>query len=501
VVGTTDPRKYGTAEERLAAWTAESEPAGRLRRLLDALRGVPATLLLDPDLLDAGAVPAQPATDTASPTTNAPAKESSYAASAEEVTARTQLADAVRAASTASGSVLRLPPSDPDIAAATAGDGARVLVEQRVRSEPGDRTVLWPADGGWTATVERAVDALDAGHTGVAIADSSWVRATVGQTTEAVHRTRGGTTLLVSDHALSTRLGGVSDGRGAQAFLADTIALLAERPGTTRAFLVTLPREVSADSSWVSAVTNALAAPWVEGIDLPALAELPPGPTLSPSATHPGIAGSPLGRLGGGLDRDARELAAAASVRADATAYLARWTEATHALTATGWRRDPAGWSDLAEGLREESRKVATELTVPPREINFLADSGRIRIVVANGLDVPVRGLRLRLVPESPRLRIDSPPLELAIGADSRTTVTVAATALAAGVVPLRAVLLSPSGEELSSSTNIRIRVTPTGAAVYWGIGGLAALVLVLGVLRSRRRRRAAQAAAGTLPA
>jgi hypothetical protein len=501
VVGTTDPRKYGTVEERVAAWTAEADPAGRLRALLEVLRGVPATLLLDPDLLDPGAV-SEPVSTTATPTTpNASSDAASYAASAEEVAARTRLAEAVRSATTAAGSVLRLPASDPDLAAATAGDGARALVEERIRAESADRTVLWPADGAWSTAIERTVDALDPGHTGLAVADSAWVTPTQGLSTEALHRTRGGTTLAVADHALSARLGALTDSGGVQAFLADTLALLAERPGTSRSFLVTLPRTVVARSSWVQAVTTALASPWVEGIDLPTLAELPPGPPVIPATTHPTVPASPLAQHGGGLDADARELAAAATVRSDTSSYLARWTETTHALTATGWRGDLAGWSALAAAFRKESRRVATELTVPPRDINFLADSGRIRIVVVNGLEVPVRGLRLRLVPESPRLRIDSAPLELSIGARSRTTVTVAATALAAGEVPVRAVLLTPSGEELSSSTNIRIRVTPTGAAVYWVIGGLAALVLVLGVLRSRRRRRAAPATAGTLPA
>ncbi len=504
VVGAPDPRKYGSVEERLAAWTAEADPGGRLPRLLDAVRGAGATLLLDPALLDAGVVaePPEPtATATATPTPTEAREDASYAASAEEVTVRTALADAVRAGVTAGGSVLRLPASDPDIAAATAGDGPQVLVAERVRHEPAERTVLWPADGGWTTPVEQAVDALDPGRTGIAIADSAWLRQAPGQTTEAVHRTRGGTTLLVSDHALSTRLGGASDGRDVQAFLADTVALLAERPGTTRSYLVTLPRDVSAGPAWVSAMTTALASPWVEGLDVPALAAAKASATVTPSATHPGVAPSPLARFGAGLDRDARDLAAAATVRADAVTYLARWAETARALTSTGWRRDPGAWRTLAETVRAESREVAAELTVPPREINFLADSGRIRIVVANGLPVPVRGLRLRLVPESPRLRIDSAPIELAIGAESRTTVTVAATALAAGEVPVRAVLLTPSGEELSSSTNIRITVTPTGAGVYWVIGGVAVLVLLLGVLRSRRRRRAGTTAAGTLPA
>lgn len=503
VVGTTDRRKYGTVEERVAAWTAEAEPTGRLRALLEAVRGVPATLLLDPDLLDPGAVaePAAP-TATASPTTpNAATDDASYAASAEEVAARTRLAEAVRSASTAAGSVLRLPASDPDLAAATAGDGARTLVEERVRAESADRTVLWPAGGAWSTAIERTVDALDPRHTGLAVADSAWLTATQGRSTEALHRTRGGTTLAVADHALSARLGALTDSGGVEAFLADTLALLAERPGTTRSFLVTLPRTVAANPSWVQAVTTTLASPWVEGIDLPTLAELTPGAPVTPAASHPTVPAAPLAQHGGGLDADARELAAAATVRSDASSYLARWAETTRALTATGWRGDPAGWSALAAAVRTESRRVATELTVPPRDINFLADSGRVRIVVVNGLDVPVRGLRLRLVPESPRLRIDSAPIELSIGAGSRTTVTVAATALAAGEVPVRAVLLTPSGEELSSSTNIRIRVTPTGAAVYWVIGGIAALVLVLGVLRSRRRRRAGPAPAGTLPA
>ncbi len=503
VVAAVDPRREGTAEERLAAWTAEADPGSRLRRLLDAVRGLRATLLVEPTLLDAGTVP-EPATTTGTPTTtpspNAVAEPAAYAASAEEVAARTRLADAVRAAA-AAGNALRLPPSDPDVAAATAGGGALALVRERLGAGASGDTVLWPVDGSWSTPIEGTVDTLDPAHSSLAIADSSWLTATVGQSTQAAHTTRGGTPLLVADHALSDRLARTVDGSGVQAFLADTIALLAERPGTTRSYLVALPRAVAADPAWVSAAAAAQGTPWVEPVDVATLAADPAGAVVTPAATPPKVAASPLTRHGADLERRTRELVAASAVRVDADAYLARWTETSRALTATGWRRDPTGWAGLAEAVRSESDAVAAKLTVPAREINFLADSGRIRIVVANGLDVAVRGLRLRLIPESPRLRIDSDPIELEIGARSRTTVTVAATALAAGDVPLRAVLLTPTGEEISSSTNVRIRVTPTGAFVYWVIGGLAVLVLALGFLRSRRRRRAGAAPAGTLPA
>jgi len=35
----------------------------------------------------------------------------------------------------------------------------------------------------------------------------------------------------------------------------------------------------------------------------------------------------------------------------------------------------------------------------------------------------------------------------------------------------------------------VQVRVTPTGDWIYWGLGGLAGVILVLGIWRSVRRR------------
>jgi hypothetical protein len=77
----------------------------------------------------------------------------------------------------------------------------------------------------------------------------------------------------------------------------------------------------------------------------------------------------------------------------------------------------------------------------------------------------------------------------LRIGPHSRATVSVSVTALAAGLVPLRTTLTTPDGTVVGQGADVMVRVTPTGNWVYAVLGGLGALVLGLGIVRTVRRR------------
>ena len=66
---------------------------------------------------------------------------------------------------------------------------------------------------------------------------------------------------------------------------------------------------------------------------------------------------------------------------------------------------------------------------------------------------------------------------------------TVRVTALAAGPVPLRTTLTTPDGTVIGQGADVQVRVTPTGHWIYWGLGGVAGAILLLGIVRTFRRR------------
>jgi hypothetical protein len=178
-----------------------------------------------------------------------------------------------------------------------------------------------------------------------------------------------------------------------------------------------------------------------------------------------------------------------AQIRDDGDAFKRTWTRASEQLASTRWRSAPTAWLTLIGRVTAATRATTTAVKVSAGTINFLAQSGRLQITVTNDLNVPVENVKLTVEASNPRLRIDSQPPVLRIGPKSRTTVNVSVTALAAGLVPLRTILTTPDGTVIGQGADVLVRVTPTGDWIYWGLGGLAGIILLLGVVRSLRRR------------
>ena len=75
-------------------------------------------------------------------------------------------------------------------------------------------------------------------------------------------------------------------------------------------------------------------------------------------------------------------------------------------------------------------------------------------------------------------------------------------TAIAAGLVPIEAVLTTPNGTPLGQNARVDVRVQPPSVWIYWALGAVAGIILVLGTYRSMRRgsTRASRPAAQEIP-
>ena len=61
-------------------------------------------------------------------------------------------------------------------------------------------------------------------------------------------------------------------------------------------------------------------------------------------------------------------------------------------------------------------------------------------------------------------------------------------TSIAAGLVKVEAVLTTQDGIPLGQNATVNVRVQPPGSWIYWVLGGMAFVVVLLGTQRSLRR-------------
>ena len=491
-----DPDLFGASgTARETAWTSALDPSSRVSRILDATQGAPVTWALDPSLTP----------------TLLPAPADAGAPGTSENSLRTATEQRISSAA-AVHTPWVLPDTDADLGAVAGQGSAEGLFESLIERSAdvaerlqGRADIAWPADGSYTVRAEtglRRLFRVPALAAQVA-STSALPPGLAGQTPGAAQRSTTGLPLLAYDDALSTLLGHTRSAPEAvlstQQFVAESAALLNELPGTSgRAVFVAAPRSFNPDPAaarrFLATVT---AIPWLTPTtteaELEAARRTPP--TQAAPVTRPTTptAGSSRPVLTStritDLERTLRTVRGVAQIRDDGDRFARTWTRAAEQLASTRWRSAPTAWNTLSGRVTTAARQTTTAVKVSAGNINFLADSGRLQITVTNDLDVPVENVKLTVEASNPRLRIDSQPPELRIGPHSRATVSVGVTALAAGLVPLRTTLTTPDGTVVGQGADVMVRVTPTGNWVYAVLGGLAALVLGLGIVRTVRRR------------
>ena len=500
---TPDPDLFGGGgPTREAAWSQALADGSRVNRILEATQDAPVTWAIDPTLTP-GHLP--DGVDIGDGSTQGDQETAMRAATQDRIT---------QAAPRHTPWVL--PDTDADLAAvagATTGESLMSTLvgrSQAVAQKLGGRSdVAWPADGGYTATRETVlrrvfrVPALAAQVTSAAVLGTSGAATTPG----SAQRSTTGLPLLAYDDALSALLARTTSAGDAvlstQQFVADSAALLNELPGTQgRTLFVAAPRSFNPDPDAARAFFAAAGSiPWLTPTTTDATltkARGAVGTTAAPVTrpTLPATGGRAVltsARISQ-LELTVRTVRGVAQIRDDGNEFLRTWTRAAEQLASTRWRGAPTAWNTLSGRVSEAARQTTTAVKVSASTINFLADSGRLQITVTNDLAVPVEEVKLTVEASNPRLRIDSQPPILRIGPKSKATVSVRVTALAAGSVPLRTTLTTPDGTVIGQGADVRVRVTPTDNWVYGGLAGVGGLVLLLGIVRTVRRRPGARA-------
>jgi Family of unknown function (DUF6049) len=526
-----DPALLGPASTtRTSAWKRAIGPGSRLDRLIQGTENAGVTWAIDPAILGPQETPLAlaPAAPSPSPSPTSSASGTpptpGGATAPDPVTAATaELAARLKAAAP-EHTLWSLPYGDPDLAALLPLSPGNQILKTVISHPsavnaavgPARADIAWPADG--TLTPQRQTDlrrAFASPGLAAAVTSASTLTSRNGATSDATRRTNSGLPLLAYDEPLSRTVAQTSSKATAaltiQRFLADSMALLGERPGTpNRSVLVAEPRTFAGDPAVLQSLFAAVAkAPWLipattvellsvsrklapEGSvrDRSGTATAPPSLTpglKGPDPLNPGISpvsSDQLTSIPGTLS----DIDGIASIMGNGRLFRDTWTDAQVQTLSTRWRGHPHDPAVIDAATRAAIRKISANVRVAPSAVNFFADRGVMQVTVVNDLAVPIHDVRLTLSPAQPRLRIEQQPPPLRIGANSRANVRLQVTSIAAGLVNVNAVLATPNGTPLGQEASVNVRVHPPASWIYWGLGGLAGVVLVLGTARSLRR-------------
>jgi hypothetical protein len=302
----------------------------------------------------------------------------------------------------------------------------------------------------------------------------------------AAHAAVGGHDLLVTDAGLSESLSDVAaeaDPVDRQRLLAEAAALLtlAEDRVAGAPLLIGLDRDENRNAD---ALRDAISTADSIGFELSALRATPATPASITAQADPARAAAVTNLLA-----DEGTLTAFSSILADPQVLLSPERIRILRTLAVGTSAK-AFAKNLAEH-RERTTETLEAVSIPPSStIQLLTANADLPIAVRNDLPWPVT-VQLFVSPADPRLEV-TPMTETVVEANSTKRVKVPVSArVGSGEVDLRLSLYSPTGVQIQGQQEIRVAVRAEwetiGLVVF---GGLAALLIALGVVRTVRRKR-----------
>ncbi|WP_312674429.1 DUF6049 family protein [Microbacterium sp.] len=308
---------------------------------------------------------------------------------------------------------------------------------------------------------------------------------TVGGQSSA-HATSGGQDLLVIDSATSAALSAAaaeSASAPRQAHLAEAAARLflagARAPGAP--LLVGLDRD---ENRSADALRDAISAADSVGFELSAVRAAPAATVSVPDAAAATRAPDLTNLL-----TDEGALTAFATILDDPLVLLS--PERIRILRTIAVGSSDEAFAEKVAAHRARTTETLGAVSIPDSStIQLLTANADLPIAVRNDLPWPVT-VRLFAAPSDPRLEV-KPVIDVEVQANSTTRAKVPVSArVGSGELDLRLALTSPTGVPIQSEQTVRVAVRAEwetiGLVVF---GGLAVLLIALGVIRTVRRKR-----------
>ncbi len=460
-------------------------------RRVPTVRGVPVAWVVDPMIVEDAALMAAGYSVPGGGATRS---------GAGRADAARWLASLRRAA--AGHDVFGLPYADPDVTAAVHhGLTADVLAASAIGTGLPDATrLVWPADGRSDNTTLATLTST--GDPAVVLADRN-----VPVVTQRSFTSSAETTVTVANRPVNvvltdSRLGEVVDtgasnpaqaGLAEQAFLAETLMIVAELPFTTRDVVVAPDRRWRPPPSYAAALLSDTGhVPWIDPTPLHDLLVAPRSDVAHGPLSYP--ASARAAELPGwylaGVRQTRGSLTSFATALPHGESLLTELNRAVLRTESSAWRGHLDDAVTYRNGVDATVSATAGKLRIASAAgslVTLTSRSGRVPVTIANDLPTPAL-VRLRL-DAGQRLKIaGGGEIPVTVPAGTQYTIEVQARARTAGVFPLTVALLAPDGTALGPPVTLSVRST-VYATLALAITGAATAVLFLAVVVRLVRR------------
>lgn len=417
----------------------------------------------------------------------------------------------LRAAVTAPGSgLVALPYGDADLVALDRAGLDKELATARstglsmLRSElapPTSPDLVWPVDG---QIDEATLDDLASDLVTTVVLDG---RALQPQDPNALAGPRadlqtpsGAVRALLTDPTITDLLanpGSVAGGARAaeQRFLAETMLVTEQRPGSGSSLVIAPPRHLNASSYLAALLSDSGSVPWLDAVNVGVIAAEPADDIARQQLTYPSSARNaelppqvlnaitPL--------RDG--LAAFNSILGQTTAdpFIAQANEALLRAESSSWRDQPQRATAIIDAVSRQLQAHTDKVFISkPGLITLTSRKQKIPLTVVNNLPEPVTvQVSVRAV-NAPRLTVT--PIEpfTVDGGGSRHEVVIEVEATTGGRFEVQAQLTTADGRPIGRAVNFEMNSTAYGAVALAIAGGAAGLLFLLSGVRIYRRVR-----------
>ncbi len=280
-----------------------------------------------------------------------------------------------------------------------------------------------------------------------------------------------------------------------QRFLAETMLVTEQRPGSGSSLVIAPSRHLDVNSYLAALLADSSEVPWLDAVNAGAIAQQPADDVARQQLTYPSSARNAElpARVLSAITPLREELAAFNSILGQTTndPFISEANEAILRAESSSWRDQPQRATAIIDAVRAQLQAHTNKVFISkPGLITLTSRKQKIPLTVVNELPEPVTvQVRVRAVNVA---RLTVTPIQpiTVDGGGSRHEVVVEVEATTGGRFEVQAQLTTTDDRPIGQPVSFEMNSTAYGAVALAIAGGAAGLLFLLSGVRIYRRVR-----------